>query len=100
MSMNFTANGPSASAPPFSPADGLDVNHQKQKQVKRPRQKKGEYVRKLEEENKELKDLINQYQVFINIKESENKTLSQQLEFFKKYQLPGTNINQTDNHNK
>jgi chromosome segregation ATPase len=49
---------------------------------KKARQRKGEYLRKLEEDNKQLKDTILQFEQKIATIQAQNDILSQQLEFF------------------
>jgi len=50
--------------------------------VKKSRQKKGEYQKKLEDDNSKLKDLIVQIWNHINTVEAQNSALRQQLNFF------------------
>ncbi|EAY20638.1 hypothetical protein TVAG_163340 [Trichomonas vaginalis G3] len=83
--MNSPLSPSVPSTAPYSP----NADPHKQKQTKRPRQKKGEYMKKLEEENVQLKSDINMLINKITIIESQNQTLMQQLEFFK---LPGMNF--------
>ena len=50
--------------------------------TKRSRQKKGEYYRKLEEENIALKNAIREFEQKINTLDVQNETLMHQLKFF------------------
>ena len=57
--------------------------------TKRSRQKKGEYYRKLEEENIALKNAIREFEQKINTLDVQNETLMHQLKFFQSCLPPG-----------
>ena len=59
------------------------------KLTKKQRQKKGEYMRQLEEENSRLKSEIQEYQQKITTLGAQNEALQNQLDFFQKFQVPG-----------
>jgi hypothetical protein len=67
--------------PPPPPAAG-------QKLSKRARQRKGEYLRKLEDDNKQLKQTILEFEQKIGTIQAQNEILSRQLQFFQGYLLP------------
>jgi hypothetical protein len=52
---------------------------------KRARQRKGEYLRKLEEDSKELKATILQFEHKIATIQAQNEVLTEQLKFFQGY---------------
>jgi outer membrane receptor for ferrienterochelin and colicin len=60
----------------------LNPEHAKPKLSNKARQQKGEYRRKLEEDNKQLKDTILQFEQKIATIQAQNEILSQQLQFF------------------
>jgi hypothetical protein len=62
--------------PPGSPHPG------EPKLSKKARQRKGEYLKKLEEDNRQLKDTILQFEQKIATTQAQNEILSQQLQFF------------------
>lgn len=54
------------------------------KPPKQNRKRKGQYFKKLQEENQILKECIRNIMQKINVIETQNTTLAQQLDFFKK----------------
>lgn len=60
---------------------------------KKKHHRKGEYMKRLESENIQLKNAISEFSSKISIIESQNQTLMKQLEFFKNCQLMGLNFN-------
>jgi vacuolar-type H+-ATPase subunit H len=68
----------------------LNPGHAEPKLSKKARQRKGEYLRKLEEDNKQLKDTILQFEQKIATIQAQNEILSQQLQFFQGYLAGGT----------
>jgi hypothetical protein len=58
---------------------------QEPKLSRKARQRKGEYLRKLEEDNRQLKDTILEFEQKIATIQAQNEILSQQLEFFQGY---------------
>jgi hypothetical protein len=56
--------------------------------TKKARQRKGEYMKKLEEDNQELKQSILQYEQKIAAMEAQNEVLKQQMQFFQGYLPP------------
>ena len=61
---------------------------QPQKLSRHQKKKKGEYLKRLSEENQQLRNLIIELEKKISTKEAENSLLQSQLTFFKQ-QLPG-----------
>jgi vacuolar-type H+-ATPase subunit H len=57
---------------------------------KKARQRKGEYLRKLEDDNRQLKQTILQFEQKIATIQAQNEILSQQLQFFQGYLPPDT----------
>jgi vacuolar-type H+-ATPase subunit H len=55
---------------------------------KKARQRKGEYLRKLEDDNRQLKQTILQFEQKIATIQAQNEILSQQLQFFQGYLPP------------
>jgi vacuolar-type H+-ATPase subunit H len=55
---------------------------------KKARQRKGEYMKKLEEDNQQLKQSILQYEQKIAAMEAQNEVLQQQMQFFQGYLPP------------
>lgn len=59
---------------------------------KKQRHIKGEYKRKLKEENYQLKKQIKELELQISTKEAENAALQNQVSFFQQYMSMGTDI--------
>ena len=75
---------PSTTIPQLPPS-----NQQASSSSKRARQKKGEYYRKLEEENLALKNAIREFEQKIATLDVQNETLMHQLKFFQSCLPPG-----------
>jgi chromosome segregation ATPase len=57
---------------------------------KKAQQRKGEYLRKLEDDNRQLKQTILQFEQKIATIQAQNDILSQQLQFFQGHLPPDT----------
>jgi predicted RNase H-like nuclease (RuvC/YqgF family) len=66
---------------PRPPVQKIRLGHKPATQ--KAQHRKGEYRKKLEETNQQLKEAIAQYEQSISAKEAENEALKQQLEFFR-----------------
>ena len=71
------------------PLDAVPGAGGAQKMTKKQRQKKGEYMRKLEDENKKLKREIQELRQKICTLDAQNACLEKQLVFFQGYSGPG-----------
>ena len=73
---------------PVVPADEPPPQGADQKLSKKARQRKGEYLRKLEDDNKQLKQTILEFEQKIGTIQAQNEILSRQLQFFQGYLPP------------